>query len=109
MSTKNHCIGLEPISSEKKGVYLSDIHASFISFPTLSVRWQKELFKDVEIDTTQPPYVFKCQLYDLTGVPPERQKIMVKGGLLKMRLLKLQRRDLFLLKIFQKKSKRLPW
>ncbi|WJX86345.1 deubiquitinating enzyme [Trifolium repens] len=50
---------------------------------TVSVKWQKELFKDVEIDTSQPPYVFKCQLFDLTGVPPERQKIMVKGGLLK--------------------------
>ena len=50
----------------------------------VSVKWQKELLKDVEIDTTQPPYVFKCQLYDLTGVPPERQKIMVKGGLLKV-------------------------
>jgi ubiquitin carboxyl-terminal hydrolase 14 len=50
----------------------------------VSVKWQKELFKDVEIDTSQPPYVFKCQLYDLTGVPPERQKIMVKGGLLKV-------------------------
>ncbi|KAG0494229.1 hypothetical protein HPP92_005223 [Vanilla planifolia] len=51
--------------------------------PTVSVKWQKEIFPAVEIDTTQPPYVFKCQLYDLTGVPPERQKIMVKGGLLK--------------------------
>lgn len=51
--------------------------------PTVSVKWQKETFPAVEIDTNQPPYVFKCQLYDLTGVPPERQKIMVKGGLLK--------------------------
>ncbi|CAH1422750.1 unnamed protein product [Lactuca virosa] len=51
--------------------------------PTVSVKWQKELYPAVEIDTTQPPYVFKCQLYDLTGVPPERQKIMMKGGLLK--------------------------
>ncbi|VFQ66962.1 unnamed protein product [Cuscuta campestris] len=50
---------------------------------TVSVKWQKELFPAVEIDTSQPPYVFKCQLFDLTGVPPERQKIMVKGGLLK--------------------------
>ncbi|XP_073052789.1 ubiquitin carboxyl-terminal hydrolase 6 [Primulina eburnea] len=50
---------------------------------TVSVKWQKELFPKVEIDTSQPPYLFKCQLYDLTGVPPERQKIMVKGGLLK--------------------------
>lgn len=51
--------------------------------PTVSVKWQKELFRAVEIDTSQPPYVFKCQLFDLTGVPPERQKIMLKGGLLK--------------------------
>lgn len=50
----------------------------------VSVKWQKEVFSNVEIDTTQPPYVFKCQLFDLTGVPPERQKIMVKGGLLKV-------------------------
>ncbi|KAL3511707.1 hypothetical protein ACH5RR_024424 [Cinchona calisaya] len=50
---------------------------------TVSVKWQKEVFPGVEIDTSQSPYVFKCQLYDLTGVPPERQKIMVKGGLLK--------------------------
>ncbi|XP_031092747.1 ubiquitin carboxyl-terminal hydrolase 6-like [Ipomoea triloba] len=50
---------------------------------TVSVKWQKEVFPAVEIDTSQPPYVFKCQLFDLTGVPPERQKIMVKGGLLK--------------------------
>ncbi|CAA6672822.1 unnamed protein product [Spirodela intermedia] len=49
----------------------------------VSVKWQKETFPAVEIDTSQPPYVFKCQLYDLTGVPPERQKIMMKGGLLK--------------------------
>ncbi|WOK91358.1 ubiquitin carboxyl-terminal hydrolase 6 [Canna indica] len=51
--------------------------------PTVSVKWQKEVFPAVEIDTSQPPLVFKCQLYALTGVPPERQKIMVKGGLLK--------------------------
>ncbi|GKV36558.1 hypothetical protein SLEP1_g44675 [Rubroshorea leprosula] len=50
---------------------------------TVSVKWQKQVFSNVEIDTSQPPYVFKCQLYDLTGVPPERQKITVKGGLLK--------------------------
>lgn len=49
----------------------------------VSVKWQKKVFSEVEIDTSQTPYVFKCQLYDLTGVPPERQKIMVKGGLLK--------------------------
>ncbi|KAL4560028.1 hypothetical protein LXL04_032176 [Taraxacum kok-saghyz] len=54
-----------------------------VTMPTVSVKWQKELYRGVEIDTTQPPCVFKCQLYDLTGVPPERQKIVTKGGLLK--------------------------
>lgn len=61
-------------------------HTDFGCLCAVSVKWQKELFKDVEIDTTQPPYVFKCQLFDLTGVPPERQKIMVKGGLLKVNI-----------------------
>ncbi|KAI7837315.1 hypothetical protein COHA_008830 [Chlorella ohadii] len=50
----------------------------------VEVKWGREVFKDVEIDTEQPPAVFKMQLFSLTGVPPERQKIMgVKGGLLK--------------------------
>ena len=51
---------------------------------TVEVKWQKEVFKDVEVDLEQPPSVFKTQLFSLTGVPPERQKVMgVKGGLLK--------------------------
>ena len=52
---------------------------------TVSVKWKRKVFSAVEIDTTQPPLIFKCQLYDLTGVRPERQKIMFKGGLLKER------------------------
>ncbi|TQD79457.1 hypothetical protein C1H46_034976 [Malus baccata] len=35
---------------------------------TVSVSWQNELFKFLELDTTHPPYVFKCQLYTLTEV-----------------------------------------
>jgi len=50
------------------------------------VKWQKKVLDGIEIDVSLPPYVFKAQLYDLTGVPPERQKIMVKGGLLKVTL-----------------------
>uniref|UniRef100_A0A6Q2XLK9 Ubiquitin carboxyl-terminal hydrolase n=1 Tax=Esox lucius TaxID=8010 RepID=A0A6Q2XLK9_ESOLU len=33
--------------------------------------------------TEEPPMVFKAQLFALTGVQPERQKVMVKGGTLK--------------------------
>ncbi|RLN23631.1 hypothetical protein C2845_PM07G12620 [Panicum miliaceum] len=58
-------------------------HHRTAAMPTVSVKWQKEVFPGIEIDTSQPPIVFKSQLYTLTGVPPERQKIMVKGGILK--------------------------
>uniref|UniRef100_A0A3B3RTP8 Ubiquitin carboxyl-terminal hydrolase n=1 Tax=Paramormyrops kingsleyae TaxID=1676925 RepID=A0A3B3RTP8_9TELE len=36
-----------------------------------------------ELNTEEPPMVFKAQLFALTGVQPERQKVMVKGGTLK--------------------------
>jgi ubiquitin carboxyl-terminal hydrolase 14 len=38
---------------------------------------------EVELDTTATGETFKYQLYSLTGVEPERQKILVKGGQLK--------------------------
>ena len=37
------------------------------------------MFKDIEVDSTLPPAVLKAQLFSLTNVPTERQKIMVKG------------------------------
>jgi hypothetical protein len=40
----------------------------------------------VDVDTSLPALVFKSQLFTLTGVPPERQKIMgVKNPPLKAR------------------------
>jgi ubiquitin carboxyl-terminal hydrolase 14 len=38
---------------------------------------------DIEIDTSSTGEVLKYQLFSLTGVEPERQKILVKGGQLK--------------------------
>lgn len=50
----------------------------------VDVKWGKKVLKDVEIDTSEPPTVFKMQLWTLTGVSPERQTILfVKGGKLK--------------------------
>lgn len=50
----------------------------------VTVKWGKQKFESVEIDTSSPVELFKAQLYALTQVPPERQKIMgVKGGTLK--------------------------
>jgi len=46
-------------------------------------KWGKEDYPDVEINTDEPPLVFKAQLFALTGVNPNRQKVMMKGGTLK--------------------------
>uniref|UniRef100_H2UAX6 Ubiquitin carboxyl-terminal hydrolase n=1 Tax=Takifugu rubripes TaxID=31033 RepID=H2UAX6_TAKRU len=49
----------------------------------VNVKWGKEKFDAVELNTEEPPMVFKAQLFALTGVQPDRQKVMVKGGTLK--------------------------
>jgi ubiquitin carboxyl-terminal hydrolase 14 len=49
----------------------------------VNVKWGKEVFNDVEIDLEQPPLVFKSQLFALSGVPPDRQKVLIKGGQLR--------------------------
>lgn len=56
------------------------------SLPPLpvNVKWGKEKFDAVELNTEEPPMVFKAQLFALTGVQPDRQKVMVKGGTLKV-------------------------
>lgn len=65
----DHCIKL---ASNFYNVYVA-----------VKVKWGKELYSDVEANTDEDPLVFKAQLFALTGVQPERQKVMVKGSTLK--------------------------
>jgi len=39
---------------------------------------------DAQLDTDLPPAAFKDAVYHLTGVPPDRMKVMIKGGMLKV-------------------------
>ena len=39
---------------------------------------------DVQLDPGQPASVFKEAVYQVTGVPLDRMKIMIKGGILKV-------------------------
>jgi ubiquitin carboxyl-terminal hydrolase 14 len=48
----------------------------------VNVKWGKQLFKDVDVDMDAPPEQLKMQLFSLSGVPIERQKVMGKGGML---------------------------
>ena len=52
----------------------------------VSIKWGKQKFEDVDVDTSEPPEVFKAQMFALSGVPPDRQKIMAKGTALKVGL-----------------------
>ncbi|KAG6377843.1 hypothetical protein JVT61DRAFT_14624 [Boletus reticuloceps] len=38
---------------------------------------------DIQLDQDLPPTTFKDAIYQLTGVPPDRMKVMIKGGMLK--------------------------
>ncbi len=49
----------------------------------MKVKWGKELYNNVEVSTDEDPLLFKAQLFALTGVEPERQKVMLKGTTLK--------------------------
>lgn len=49
----------------------------------VKVKWGKEQFPNVEVNTDETPILFKAQLFALTGVQPERQKVMFKGSVLK--------------------------
>ncbi|XP_003705647.2 ubiquitin carboxyl-terminal hydrolase 14 isoform X1 [Megachile rotundata] len=50
---------------------------------SIKVKWGKELFPNVEVNTEEEPMLFKAQLFALTGVQPERQKVMLNGMILK--------------------------
>ncbi|XP_969056.2 ubiquitin carboxyl-terminal hydrolase 14 [Tribolium castaneum] len=49
----------------------------------VKVKWGKESYPDIEVNTDESPMLFKAQLFALTGVQPERQKVMIKGVTLK--------------------------
>ncbi|ORX90326.1 cysteine proteinase [Basidiobolus meristosporus CBS 931.73] len=49
----------------------------------VNVKWAGKKFDNIELNPDESPALFKAQLYTLTGVEPERQKILVKGGTLK--------------------------
>ncbi|KAK5647304.1 hypothetical protein RI129_002196 [Pyrocoelia pectoralis] len=49
----------------------------------VKVKWGKESYPDIEVNTEETPMLFKAQLFALTGVQPERQKVMLKGVTLK--------------------------
>lgn len=49
----------------------------------MKVKWGRENYPNIDVNTDEEPLLFKAQLFALTGVQPERQKVMCKGLALK--------------------------
>lgn len=45
----------------------------------VTVKWRNQVFNDVELHISEPLIIFKTQLWQLTNVPPDKQKLMYKG------------------------------
>lgn len=50
----------------------------------MSVKWGREKFDNIELNSDESPELFKAQLFALSGVAPERQKVMFKGSVVKV-------------------------
>jgi ubiquitin carboxyl-terminal hydrolase 14 len=49
----------------------------------ITVKWKKEVFENVSVDLSAPVAELKVQLFSLTGVAPEKQKLILGGKNLK--------------------------
>jgi ubiquitin carboxyl-terminal hydrolase 14 len=49
----------------------------------VKVKWGKNTYSDIDLNTDEDPLLFKAQIFALTGVQPDRQKVMLKGAQLK--------------------------
>jgi hypothetical protein len=53
------------------------------SSSSITVKWKKEVFENVPVDLSAPVAELKVQLFSLTGVAPDKQKLIIGGKNLK--------------------------
>ena len=51
------------------------------------MKWNGKKYENIELNLDESALVFKSQLFALTNVDVDRQKIMIKGGMLKVIIL----------------------
>lgn len=49
----------------------------------VNIKWGKNLYNDIELNLEDDIATFKCQVYALTNVPIDKQKLMAKGKIIK--------------------------
>ena len=64
--------------------HLADIaHNTMQSSVALTVKWKKEVHENISVDLSAPVSELKVQLFSLTGVAPDKQKLILGGKTLK--------------------------
>jgi hypothetical protein len=46
--------------------------------PKVNVKWGAKLLDNVEVNLEESPLLLKAQLFELTDIPPDRQKLVVR-------------------------------
>ncbi len=62
---------------------LKTICCEMQSSVSITVKWKKEVFENISVDLSAPVSDLKVQLFSLTGVAPEKQKVIMGGKTLK--------------------------
>lgn len=58
----------------------SEVLSDMANRVRVSIKHGKDSYPDVEVNLEESPLVFKSQLFALTGVPPDRQKVGFSGS-----------------------------
>ena len=52
----------------------------------ICIKWGKEKFDNIELDLNNDVKSFKAIIYSLTNVPVDKQKILFKGSIIKVKI-----------------------
>ena len=76
---------LRRVTCHLKSISLASSTRLTTTMPSLSVsvKHAGKTYADLPLDTSLPGLNFKQTVYEKTGVPVDRMKVMVKGGILK--------------------------
>ena len=60
-------------------MYFLSLKLSYVINSLVNVKWNKQVFNNIDLNTDEEPRLFKAQLYAITSVAIDRQKVLYKG------------------------------
>lgn len=75
------------VAGEERSAQICSLISVVMSSIPISIKHAGKTYTVPALDLTAPGAVFKAQIFELTGVDPSKVKVVVKGGMLKVRTL----------------------